>query len=406
VSKTQAPGYSDLLHVEGFPRLVVSLFVGRAAQQMLTVAFVLFVLSRYHSPQLAGAATFLLLVPGLCLSPIAGALLDRYSRTRMIMVDNLVIGATLFAMAGLSAGHLLTPPLLLVICAVASLTGPLGTAGARAIFPILVPGDLWERANALDNSGSVLSSVVGAPMAGVLVGFVGPEWALAGTGALYALAGLAVVGVHDPGLRRLGGRVLADAWAGLQYVLHNRTLVGLALTFFAMGIGWGCLIIAVPVLVLDRLHQGPATVGYIWGAVGASGFISSLFVGRLKTRGRERQLMAVALLAAAFAMAVLPFAASVAVVGAALVAVAFVFTPYDISFLTLRQRRTDPAQFGRAFAVSVSLNVVGNPVGSALAGPLIAWSLNTALWVAVVFTALGALLAMVAIPARDETHAT
>jgi len=146
---------------------VVSLFVGRIAQQMLTVAFVLFVLARYHSPQLAGAATFLLLVPGLCLSPIAGALLDRYSRTRMIMVDNLVIAATLFGLAGLSASNLLAPPLLLAISAAASLTGPLGTAGARAIFPILVPGDLWERANALDNSGSVLSSVIGAPLAGL-----------------------------------------------------------------------------------------------------------------------------------------------------------------------------------------------------------------------------------------------
>jgi len=45
---------------------------------MLTVAFVLFVLARYQSPQLAGAATFLLIFPGLLLSPIAGALLDRY----------------------------------------------------------------------------------------------------------------------------------------------------------------------------------------------------------------------------------------------------------------------------------------------------------------------------------------
>src|SRR5262249_47704006 len=163
-------------------------------------------------------------------------------------------------------------------------------------FPILVPGDLWERANALDNSGSVLSSVIGAPLAGLLVGFVGPEWALGATGALFTVAGAAVGGGHGPGLRDRGGRgfggggggVLADAWAGFLYVLRNRTLVGLALTFFALGIGWGCLIIAVPVLVLDRFHQGPQAVGYIWGAVGAAGFISSLFVGRLRTRGRER----------------------------------------------------------------------------------------------------------------------
>ena len=369
---------------------------------MLTVAFVLFVLARYHSPQLAGAATFVLLVPGLCLSPIAGALLDRYSRTRMIMVDNLVIAAAVLILAGLSVAHELSPPLLLVICAVASLTGPLGTAGARAIFPILVPGELWERANALDNSGSVLSSVIGAPLAGLLVAFAGPEWALGATAVLFAIAGFVVVGVHDPGLMRRGGRVLADAREGVAYVLRNRTLVGLALTFLAMGIGWGCLVIAVPVLVLDRFHQGPATVGYIWGAVGAAGFVSSLIVGRISTRGRERQLMAVSLLASAIALAALPVAPSVLIVAAAMIAVAVVFTPFDISFLTLRQRRTDPAQFGRAFAVSVSLNVVGNPVGSALAGPVIGWSLNAALWIAVAFMALGAVLPLLLIPGSED----
>ena len=371
---------------------------------MLTVAFVLFVLSRYRSPQLAGLGTFLLIVPGLVLSPIAGALLDRYSRSRAIMLDYFVVAVTVFLLAGLSAQHLLSPPLMLAICTVASLTGPLGTAGARAIFPILVPDDLWERANALDNSAGVLSTVVGAPLAGLLVAFAGPEWALAATGALFALAGIAIFRVHDPGLRQRGGRILAEAWAGLVYVLRNRTLVGLALTFFAYGVGWGSLVIAVPVLVLDHFRQGPATVGYIWGAVGAAGFLATLFVGRLRTRGRERQLMAASLAAVAAGMALLPLAGSVAAVAAALIAVALVTTPFDISFLTLRQRRTDPAQFGRAFAVSVSLNVVGGPVGSALAGPLLAWSLSGTLWFAAAATLVGALFPLLVIPAGKRAR--
>src|SRR5206468_3479367 len=145
-------GYGALMRVAGFPRLVVSLFLGRIAGQMLTVAFVLFVLARYHSPQLAGAATFLLIFPGLLLSPIAGALLDRYGKARLITVDYIVVATTFFMIAGLSAGHRLPPALLLAICVAASLTGPLSAAGARSIFPTLVPGHLWERANALDSS--------------------------------------------------------------------------------------------------------------------------------------------------------------------------------------------------------------------------------------------------------------
>src|SRR5207302_3964026 len=127
--------YSALLRVEGFPRLVVSLLLGRIAGQMLTVSLVLFVLSGYHSPQLAGAAAFLLTFPGLCLSPIAGALLDRYGRARLVTVDYAIASAALLLLACLSLAHALPGALLLTICGVASLTGPLSAAGGRSLFP-------------------------------------------------------------------------------------------------------------------------------------------------------------------------------------------------------------------------------------------------------------------------------
>jgi len=112
------------------------------------------------------------------------------------------------------------------------------------------------------------------------------------------------------------------------------------------------------------------------------------------------------ILAMAVGMAALPLANSVAVVAAALIVVALVETPFDIAFLTLRQRRTDPGRFGRAFAVSVSLNIVGGPVGSAIAGPLIGWSLNGALWVAIACTAAAAIFPILVIPAGDELPAS
>ncbi len=369
---------------------------------MLTVSLVLFVLSRYHSPQLAGAATFLLLFPGLLLSPIAGAFLDRYGRARLIALDYVVAAVTLLMLAGLSAGHALPSALLLAICGISSLTGPLSAAGVRSLFPTVIPGHMWERANALDSSTGVLASVIGAPLAGVLVGFAGGEWALAATGLLFAGSGIAMIRVHDPAPKGRDRGVLEEAWSGLLYVLRNRTLVGLALTFFGFTAGWGCLFIAIPVLVLGRLHQGPAAVGYIWGAMGVAGLVSTLISGRLKTRGRERQLMVVSALAVALCFALLPLASSVLVVALALVGVALVETPFDIAFLTLRQRRSDPTRLGRVFAVSMSLNVLGAPVGSALAGPLIGWSLNAALWAAVGATLLTAALPLLVIPAKDE----
>jgi MFS family permease len=395
--------YRALLRVPGFARLYAGLLLGRVGGTMWLLILVLFVLGRYHSPQLAGVTAFLAILPGLLLAPVAGALLDRYGRAPLVVVDYLLAAVAAGLIAGLSVLHALSPPALLTIVTLASLTNPLSVAGARSLFPTLVPRTMWERANALDSSGHVIASLAAAPLAGTLVGLVGGEWALAAAGAVFLAAALVMVRLPEPArVRQADGSVLMNAWRGLNYVVRNPTLRGLAVTLSTMNLGSGVLVIALPVLVLDRLHSGPATVGLLWGAMGAGGLIAALVAGRFSSLGRERQMILVAILINAAAIAVLPFAGSLAVVAVAVVVLGAANGPLDIALFTLRQRRTDPAWFGRAFAVSMSLNYAGSPIGSGFAGPLVAWSLDAALWFAVIITLVAALFPMLWVPAHAD----
>jgi MFS family permease len=395
------------MRVPGFARLYISLLLGRLAGSMLAVTLILFVLARYHSPQLAGLTAFVAIFPGLVVSPIAGALLDRHGRARLIVLDYVIAALTVFLVAFLSVRNALPPPLLLVIVAISSLTNPLSSTGVRSLFPIVAPQHLWERANALDSSGYLISALVGAPLAGSLVGGIGPEWALAATGAGFAIAASTMIRVNDPSTRSSGDEaILTQAWRGLIYVVRNASLRGLALTLGTYNVSWGILEIAIPVLVLGRLQQGPATVGFLWGLMGAAGLVSALFAGRIKSQGRERQMILGAMLIGSAAMASLPFARTVPMVAVAIIAVGLANGPFDIGLFTLRQRRTDPAWFGRAFAVSMSLNYAGTPIGSALAGPLIGWSLDAALWAAVIIGLAAAVFPMLTIPRDDAADAS
>jgi len=399
-------GYASLLRSPGFARLYVSLLLGRLGGGMLAIALILFVLSRYHSPQLAGVTAFLAIFPGLVVSPVAGALLDRRGRVRFITLDYLVATVAVVLIAGLSARHALPEPLLLAIVGVSSLTTPLSNTGLRSLFPIVAPRELWERANALDSSGYLVASLIGAPLAGGLVGFLGPEWALACTGGLFAMSARVIFGLHDPSSKISSGRsILGDAWSGLVYVARNASLRGLAITLSTFNVGFGILEIAIPVLVLSRLHQGPGAVGLLWGLLGVGGLAATLVSGRIKTEGRERQLMLGSILVQAAALVALPFAQSYWVVAAVMVVSGVASGPFDISMFTLRQRRTNPAWFGRAFAVSMSLNFVGTPIGSALAGPLIGQSLNVALWAAVAFSVIAGVFPLLTIPREEEEPA-
>ena len=369
---------------------------------MFTVTMVLFVLQRYHSPQLAGFTAFLSICPGLVVSPLAGALLDRHGRARLVVLDYLIAAVTLVLIGLLSGLQSLPSGLLLAIVGIASLTNPLSNSGARSLFPLIAPRALWERANALDSSGYVVANLVGAPLAGVLVGVVGPEWALASCGAVFAAAAVAMMRLPEPPSTVADGSILRNAWRGLVYVVRNASLRGIALTISTLNIGAGVLVIAVPVLVLGRLHGGPTTVGFIWGAMGAGGLIAALVVGGFSSQGRERQMMAGAIVVNAAVIAVLPFAGSLAVVAIAIFVLGMANGPLDIALFTLRQRRTDPAWFGRAFAVSMAVNTVGSPVGSALGGPLVAWSLDAALWFAAIVTLVTALFPLLLVPAQDD----
>src|SRR5712692_5965246 len=270
------------MRVPGFTRLYVGLLLGRMAGSMLFVALVLFVLQRYHSPQLAGATAFMAALPGVVVSPLAGAMLDRYGRARLVVLDYLVAAFSLGLIAGLSTLHLLPAPVLLLIVAIASLTNPLSWPGSRSLFPILAPRHLWERANGLDSSGHVIATLAASPLAGALVGLFGGEWALAASGAVYLAAAVVMLRLPDPrSATPQIGSVLHNAWLGLMYTLRNPTLRGLALTLSTFNIGNGIIAIAVPVLVLGRLHSGPTTVGILWGVMGAAGLASALVAGRM-----------------------------------------------------------------------------------------------------------------------------
>src|SRR5690242_9026463 len=128
--------YRRLFALRGFPRLAIGTLLGRTAGEMWQIALVLFVLQRFHSPALAGLAAFLALFPGLVLTPLAGALLDRHGRVRLILIDFSMAAIALTTIAMLSRTELLTPPLLLVIVAVTSLTAPLSFSGIRTLFPL------------------------------------------------------------------------------------------------------------------------------------------------------------------------------------------------------------------------------------------------------------------------------
>jgi MFS family permease len=292
----------------------------------------------------------------------------------------------------------------LLIVTVSSLTQPLSNTGVRTLFPLIVPKPMWERANAIDSNGYIVASIVGPALAGGLVAGLGAPTALAVTASLFAIAGVVAIGLRDPATRTDTGRLLADAWRGLVYVARHPTLRALALSVSTANLGWGIFFLTLPVLVLQEFGGGAEFVGLLFALLGLSGSVAVLLMGRVSTLGRERQLLAGSMLGHAAAFGLILLFPNPIVVAVSMFLLGIVSGPFDIVLFTLRQRRTDPAWLGRAFAVSMALNFAGFPIGSAIAGAVVPISIAAALALAIVFQVVGAVFSMVTIPAEETAH--
>jgi MFS family permease len=409
--------YRALLAIPDLRRIVLAMQFARTAQTMTSVALVLFALAEYDSPALAGVVTAAGLLPGILISPLAGALLDRYGRVRLIRLDYLVAMGSMLLIGGLALAGLLTPALLIAIAIVASFTGPFSQTGLRSLFPLMVPEQLWERVNALDSNGYVIASIFGPPLAAGLVALAGAQVAVLAIAVPYAVAAVSTLGVHEPMTTTISsGRLLRDAWAGLRYSWSNRTIRGLIFAISALNLAGGIETIVVPLLIIERLGQPEWLVGVVFALSGVSGMFSALLFGRLDSHGREWQLLVYPMLPLPLVVALMLVAGSapavalplagVAVLGAAMFVFGLLNGPLDIGLFTIRQRRTDPAWIGRAFAVSMALNFVGYPIGAALAGGLADMSLELAVVAAMLATGLGAVFAIVLVPRSEPPRST
>lgn len=406
--------YRALLRVPTLGRVLISMQIARVAQSMVSIALVLFTLDRYGSPAFAGLVTFASVFPGLLISPIAGALLDRHGRIRLVLLDYVVALLAMVLIGVLALLDALPGALLLAIAVVSALTSILSHVGVRSLFPIIVPEHLWERVNAVDSNGYVVAIILGPPAAAALVAFFGGAVALIVIGVAFGAAALALLGVPDPPSPTSSkGNLLVDAWDGVVYTWRNPTLRGLGFAISAVNLANGMVSIVLPLIVLLRFGLNETVVGLVFAVSGISGMASSFLFGRMDTRGREWALLVLPTLGVVPAMLLLLVAAGqgdlvplgIGLLAAHSLLMGLLAGPMDIALFTVRQRRTAPAWMGRAFAVSMAFNFLGVPIGAAVAGILAEGSIELAILILGVGGALAAAAsAAFLIPRTEEAR--
>ena len=394
--------YRQLIRLPNVLALLAATCLSRLANRMFAIAIVFHALAAFGSPAIAGWIAFASAAPGLLISPLAGALLDRAGAKIGIVTDLAVSAVVALALAVYVCAAWATPGLLAVLAVAYALSSPLSAAGIRVLLPRLVPARALDRANALDTAVHAVVDVVGPSIAGMLLGFAGPITTFVTIAVSYAAATVSVALIHgSPGVSPPSEGFLRQAIQGLGFVIARPVLRGLAIGYALNMVTWGMLWVAVPVLVARNFGAGTweSISGLLWAGVGVAGGLGALVSGQLGMVGREVRWMTLCLITTAFAVAVAGTGSGLPGLALGLLLVGLVAGPIDVAVLTLRQRRTDPADLGRVLAVSMSLNMSGLPIGSVLGGILVAWSPAAAFLAAALASLLGACAIHALIPA-------
>ncbi len=219
---------------------------------------------------------FFLVTPMLIVSPVAGALVDRWNRKFMLMISDLA--------AGVASGCLLI--LLsadkLEIWHLYAASAFIGTFQAfqwpaySAAITMLVPKEQYGRANGLISMAETGTDIIAPILAAGLLGLIGLEGILAFDLITLALAisSLLTIQVPQPEASQIGlenrGSLWQESLFGFRYILKRPGLLGLQ-SIFLLGNFFSsiCYILFNP-MVLARTGNNELVLGTV-NSIGALG---------------------------------------------------------------------------------------------------------------------------------------
>jgi len=234
-----------------------------------------------HSGLAVSALVLAEIVPTLLLGPLAGVVIDRLDRRRVLMVVDTVRAILVLALALTHA--LWTVYLLAALLAVGS---TLFNPALQAVIPALLTEEERVAANSVAWSSGRLVQIIGASVAGGLIAWAGTTPAFLINAASFAFSAVMLARLSIParqGPSRGGGLAgwLRDAGEGLVYARRDPFIARLvpvqALTSLATGATSALLV----VLATTHLHLAAQGFGWLLAAIGVGALLGPFLSNRL-----------------------------------------------------------------------------------------------------------------------------
>lgn len=288
------------LRTPGYRYLLTGTFFSSMGQWVEQVTLGWLVYNLTGSSVLLGLINGARSIPFLITGPVAGAIIDRTDRRKMLMAtQSFLMVATALLAADLLTGAIQVWHVFAFTLATGvawSLNQPL----RQTLVASVVPKSDIANAVSLNAAAFNLTRIIGPSVGGLLIVLISPGGNFLVQSSLYLLVVLTISRMRVPGLgpRRSEGSVLRTMAEGARWVWRNPSMRGLMLMALIPSLIAMPYMSLMPVFAEDVLQVGPSGLGLLLTATGLGAFVGALAVAAgLRTRRREAaQFLALALM--------------------------------------------------------------------------------------------------------------
>ena len=295
-------------------------------------------------------------LPVILLSLVAGVAADRFDRRKMTILTQIALGCVALALGLSTWRSVVTIWMLFGLVAVQSVAVAFDVPARQALIPSLVPRENLANAYSLNSIASKVGGILGPAVSGVVIAFLGLQWAYWINAISYLAVIVALIAIGDVQsiveMKTLELRgTLRDIQAGIEFIKNSPIILSaMFLDFF--GTFFSSANTLLPFVARDILHIGSIQYGWL----SASQSIGTLFIGLYlsqKTRLR-RQGILISVSVALFGLATILFGVSTSfwLTMLALILIGVFDGLSSIIRNTLRQLLTPDAMRGRMMSIT------------------------------------------------------
>ncbi len=365
--------YLSLLRDKTFGLLWLGATISILGDGLTWTALVWLIYELTGSARDIGALVVIYTAPVIVGGPLAGYLLDRCDRRKVLLADNLIRGALMACIPLLHWLDQLQTWHLYAAAGVYGLFKMISLAGIPTVFPSILPAEKLTTANALESLSFGVGGVIGPALGGVLIGLIGGANTIALDALSYFVFAACLFFLPAlPVAHAQGAAPASDLRPALRFIRVTPALWFITLMFMAANVGLGMLSVFLPIYARETLGGDATTFGSLLSAATAGELLGGLLVGMIAWRwtlGRSIASAQAAVGASFLGLLALPgFALSAAFLGIA----HFFSAPLTIWAQTIRLRLIPAPLRGRVISLLRTLMQAAPPLGGLLGSLLLA----------------------------------